>query len=172
MWNGANFKSDKDRTQGTTYRHVPDNHNSPKNPVIGHLVGVITIMVFIAIISFADGSRASAHSKTVFQEISAGLEILGGFVCLAAAAVVLAIYSTYRHSQAAPMPLTGSSSPLNHEIIEISARLARVEGAIKRVDDTTALALKQATEDAAAAKEARDRTNQLLEWIGTGKQGQ
>jgi hypothetical protein len=142
MWEGAKFKADPYQC------HATYSQGRAASPNHGKWIQVVLLV--LGLIFFGEGSVNAAHSDTVFQEISGSLEALFGVVFISASAIVHAIYISRLHS------IAGAAS-IQEGICQLNERLAKAEDRING--------------DAAERKAARDRTNQLLEWLGTIKAG-
>lgn len=132
------------------------------------------IFLFIcAVIGILGGFAESQVTTTVFQQIAAGQMILGGFVCLCAAAL---------------LEVSMSNLKLTREVViqngEVVLGLAEIRDALKKSNEALAqiavlvqignekadFALHRFETAEAKADVTRERTNQLLEWLGTVQQ--
>ena len=140
------------------------------------------IVLFIcAVLGILGGFVESGQAKTVFQQIAAGQMILGGFVCLCAAAVIEVLSNNIKQTAQVVVGLEAIRDSLDAQVVvgleAIRDSLEKTNEALGRIAVLAQIANEKA--DAALFRhekllaksdEISERTNQLLEWLGTVQQ--
>ena len=125
------------------------------------------IFLFIcAVVGILGGFAESQVTKTVFQQIAAGQMILGGFVCLCAAALLEVSTSNVKQTGQVVVGL----EEIRDALKKSNETLAQIAILVQTANEKADFALHKHETSETKAGVDRERTNQLLEWLGTVQQ--
>ena len=131
------------------------------------LIHGMRIFLFIcALLGILGGFAENSFAKTVFQQIAAGQMILGGFVCLSAAAIIEVANNSVKQTAQVVVGL----EVIRDSLLKTYEALEQIAVRIQITNEKIDAAIYKHEKISERADVIGERTNQLLEWVGAVQQ--